>query len=161
MGQYKTELKWAAIFVVMMLLWMCLERLGGFHDERIALHPYVTNLVAIPAILIYVLALREKRDKDLAGTMSYGQGFLSGAVITLFVTIVTPLTQYVTSTLITPHFFENAIRYAVENGKLTQEAAEEYFSLKNYLVQATIGAPVMGLLTSAIVAIFARRAPAA
>jgi hypothetical protein len=141
MQRYKTELKWAAIFVAMMLLWMCLERLGGFHDERIALHPYVTNFIAIPA-------------------MSYGQGFLSGALITLFVTIATPLTQYVTSTIITPHFFENAIRFAVENGKMTQEAAEEYFSLRNYLVQATIGAPIMGLITSAIVALFARRAPA-
>lgn len=160
MQRYKTELKWAAIFIAMMLLWMCLERLGGFHDERIALHPYVTNIIAIPAILVYVRALREKRDRDLGGTMSYGQGFLSGALITLFVTIATPLTQYVTSTIITPHFFENSIRYAVESGKMTQEAAEEYFSLKNYLVQATIGAPIMGLITSAIVALFARRAPA-
>jgi hypothetical protein len=157
MQRYKIELKWAAIFTVMTLVWMCLERLAGLHDERIALHPYLTNLFAIPAIAVYVLALREKRERDFGGAMTYTQGFMTGAVVTLFVTLVTPLTQYITSTVITPHFFENAIRYSVENGKLTQAAAEEMFNLKSYLIQASIGAPVMGILTSAIVAIFTRR----
>jgi hypothetical protein len=161
MQRYKIELKWAAIFTVMTLVWMCLERLAGLHDERIALHPYLTNLFAIPAIAVYVFALREKRARDFGGVMTYKQGFVTGAVITLFVSIVTPLTQYITSTVITPHFFENAIRYSVENQKLTQAAAEEMFNVRSYLIQASIGAPVMGLITTAIVAIFTRRQAAA
>jgi hypothetical protein len=40
---------------------------------------------------------------------------------------------------------------------LTQVAAEEYFNLKNYLLQVIIGTPVMGILTTAIVAIFTRK----
>lgn len=156
MKKFQLEIKWAAIFVAMMLAWMVLERLAGFHDERVNLHPIVTNFIAVPAIAVFVFALREKRRRAYGGAMTYGQGFLCGAIITLLVTLVTPLTQYLTSTVISPHYFANVIRYSVENGLMTQEAAESTFNLKTYLVQATIGAPVMGLLTTAIVAIFSR-----
>jgi hypothetical protein len=40
---------------------------------------------------------------------------------------------------------------------MTQEAAENYFNMKSYIIQGLIGAPVMGLITSAIVAIFTRK----
>jgi hypothetical protein len=45
----------------------------------------------------------------------------------------------------------------VSTGAMTQEAAEQYFSLKNYIIQGLIGAPVMGLVTTLIVAIFTRK----
>lgn len=40
---------------------------------------------------------------------------------------------------------------------MTQEAAENYFNMKNYIVQGLVWSPIMGLLTTAIVAIFTRR----
>jgi hypothetical protein len=89
--------------------------------------------------------------------MSYAQGFMSGLVITAIVTLLSPLTQYITSTFITPGYFPNAISHAVSTGALKQEAAEQYFSLKNYIIQGLIGAPVMGLVTTMIVAIFTRK----
>lgn len=84
--------------------------------------------------------------------MNFRQGFYTGLWITLFVTILSPLTQIITSWVITPHFFQNATQYAVESKTMTQEQAEHYFSLTNYLIQGLFGAPVMGILTSAIVA---------
>ena len=88
--------------------------------------------------------------------MTYKQGFISGAVITLIIAILSPLTQYITSTFITPHFFANITRHVVESGQMTQTAAEDYFNLKSYIVQGLIGAVVMGLVTTAIVAFFTR-----
>jgi len=44
----------------------------------------------------------------------------------------------------------------VENGKLTREEAEKYFNLNNYLVSGFIGAIIMGVITSALVALFVR-----
>jgi hypothetical protein len=81
---------------------------------------------------------------------------MSGLVITAIVTLLSPLTQYITSTVITPEFFPNAIRHSVSTGAMTQEAAEQYFSLRNYIIQRLIGAPVIGLVTTLIVAIFTR-----
>jgi ascorbate-specific PTS system EIIC-type component UlaA len=157
MNRLKIELKWAFIFMAMMLVWMVLERITGLHDVHLDKHEIYTNFVAIPAILIYVLALRDKREKFYGGTMSYGQGVISGLIITLVVTIFTPLTQYITSTLITPDYFNNVIKYAVGLGKMTQDEAEAYFNLKNYILQSTMFAPIMGIVTTLIVAIFVKK----
>jgi hypothetical protein len=150
MDKIRIELKWAAIFIVMTLVWMVLERLAGLHDAHIDMHPYLTNFIAIPAIAVYVFALREKRERFYGGTMTYAQGFRCGAIITLLVTIITPLSQYIISTVITPDYFANIIRYSVEHGLLTQVTAESTFNLKSYIIQATMFAPVMGLITTAI-----------
>lgn len=157
MKTIRIEIKWAIIFVLMQLAWMFLEKLMGLHGEFIDKHPVYTNFIAIPAIIIYVLALLDKRKSAFMGKMTYIQGLLSGLVITLIVTILSPLTQYITSTIITPEYFPNVINYSVESGKMTKEAAEEYFNLRSYIVQGLIGTPVMGIITTAIVALFTRK----
>jgi hypothetical protein len=47
----------------------------------------------------------------------------------------------------------------VANDLTTQADAEAYFSLKNYIIQSTIFAPVVGVLTSAVVAFFVKSKP--
>ncbi len=157
MNKYKIEIKWAIIFTVFMLLWMVMEKMAGLHDKNIEMHATVTMLVAIPAILIYVLALLDKRKNFYNNVMSYKQAFISGLIISLIIMLFTPLTQYITSTVITPDYFDNMIKYAVAEGKLTQEAAEAEFNLRNYMIASTVFAPIMGIITTAIVAIFVRK----
>ncbi|MEM6766201.1 MAG: DUF4199 domain-containing protein [Bacteroidota bacterium] len=157
MKKYTTEIKWGLIFVAMMLAWMTFEKLAGLHDVHIDKHPIVTNLIMIPAFLVYYLALKEKRDKDYGGVMSWKQGFISGVIIGLVVMVITPLTQYITSTIITPDYFQNAIAYSVETNQSTLEAAEANFNLKNYIILSTISAPIMGAITAAIMALVVRR----
>lgn len=158
MDKFKIEIKWALIFIGAMLLWMVLERAVGLHDEHIDKQQYLTTLFAIPAILIYVLALKDKRKNYYEGEMTYGQGFLSGLVITVIVALFSAPAQWIISTLITPNYFNNVIEYSVETGYYeTREAAKANFNLSNYMLQSVIGALIMGVLTSAVVAIFTRR----
>ncbi len=157
MKNIKIEFKWAIIFTLMMLLWMALERLAGLHDKNIEYHYIVTNFVAIPAIAVYVLALLDKRKNYFEGKMTYKQGFLTGLIMTLFVTALSPLTQIFTVSVITPEYFPNMIEYTVEEGKMTREAAGANFNLNSYLLQTLIFTPVMGIVTTAIVAIFTRK----
>tara|TARA_R110001592_G_scaffold75225_2_gene227924 strand:+ start:18602 stop:19090 length:489 start_codon:yes stop_codon:yes gene_type:complete len=155
MQKFKLEIKWAFIFIAMSLLWMIIEKLTGLHSIHIDKHMYLTNLFAIPAILIYVLALKDKKKKNYFGRMSYKQGLVSGLIITVIIAIFAPLTQWITSTIITPEYFPNVIAYSVESGyHKSIEEAEAYFNLSNYIQQSVIGALIMGVLTSAIVAIF-------
>lgn len=156
MNRYKTELKWSAIFVVVMLLWMGFERLMGWHGENIENHAVYTNFFAIFAIGIYVLALLDKRKTAYDGFMTWKQGFIAGLIITIIVTLLSPLTQWITHTVITPDFFENIRAHSVQEGLMTQEEAADYFSLSGYIIQSMIGAFVMGIITSAVVAIFTR-----
>jgi hypothetical protein len=156
MNRYKTEFKWSAIFIITMLLWMVFELLMGWHGEHIADHAVYTNFFAIFAIAIYVLALRDKRKTDYNGVMTWKQGFIAGMIITIVVTLLSPLTQWITHTIITPDFFENIRAYSVQEGMMNAEEAANYFSLSGYVVQSMIGALIMGLITSAVVAIFTR-----
>jgi len=157
MKKYLIEIKWGLIFVIMMLVWMYFEKAMGWHGENIADHATYTNFVAIPSIIVYVLALLEKRKKHFNNVMTWKQGFISGLIITAVVVILTPFSQLVTHELITPEYFENVKAYAVDQGQMTQEEASNYFNLTSYLWQSIVGALIMGALTSAIVAIFVRR----
>lgn len=154
MKNYKIEIKWAVIFVVASLLWMVFEKAMGWHGEKINQHALFSSLFAVVAILIYVLALLDKRQNFYNGKMTWKEGFVSGLVISILVAVVSPLTQFITLELISPEFLNNASKNAVAMGAMTQEAAESYFSYGSYLIQAFFGAIVMGMVTSAIVAFF-------
>lgn len=156
MKRYQIELKWATTFVGMTLIWMIGEKLGGFHSEKIAQHEFITNFIAIPAIIVYVFALLDKKKNFYKGTMNYLQGLTSGIIISVIIAAISPLTQYITSVIISPEYFPNVIKYVVENGKSTQAEAESYFNLKSYIQYGVIGALVIGIVTSAIVALFVK-----
>jgi len=156
MNKYKIEIKWAFIFMVMMLIWMYIEKLVGLHNQHIDKHYIYTNFVAVFAIIVYVFALLDKRKNFYQGKMTYKQGFISGLIISLIVTFFSPLTQYVTSEFISTEYFSNMINYAVSEGKMTLVEAENYFNLKSYLIQVIIATPIMGIITTAIVAIFTK-----
>lgn len=151
------EIKWGILFIVIQLLWMLGERVAGLHDENIEQHAIITNFFALVAIIVYVVALLDKRKNSYNGKMTWKQGFISGLVITVVVTLLTPLSQYLTSMVISPNHFANMISYTVEIGKMTQETAEAYFNFKSYMIQSIIFAPVVGIVTSAIVAIFTKK----
>lgn len=157
MRKFAIEIKWGIIFAVALLLWMVMEKALGWHDEHLDKHAIYTNFFAIVAIIIYVFALRDKRKNFYSGKMTWLQGFLAGIGIAVVVAILSPLTQYITSTIITPDYFSNVIELTVETGKMTQEKAEKYFSLQNYIIQSVIGALLMGAVTAAIVALFLKK----
>lgn len=154
--RYILELSWALIFICAMLLWMLFERAIGLHSVHIGVHPIYTNFFAIIAVLVYVFALRHKRERFYAGQMTWLQGFYCGLMITLLIALFTPLTQWLVHTLITPHFFVNAATHAVETGMMEVSDAGAYFNLTAYIVQAFFGALIMGIVTSAVVAFFVR-----
>lgn len=156
MKKYKIEITWAFIFVLAQLIWMLIEKLSGLHGTHIEKHSWFSGLFAIPAIAIFVFALRDKRKNDYNGIISYKEGFMTGMIITIGVTVLTPLVQYIIHTFISPDFFSNIIAYSAESGFMTQEEAEAYFSLGSYMVQATISTFIMGIITSAIVAFFVK-----
>ncbi|MCC5937173.1 MAG: DUF4199 domain-containing protein [Lunatimonas sp.] len=157
MKNLKIELKWAIVFSVVVLLWMTLENLSGLHDKYIDYHLYLTNLFAIPAIIVMVLALKDKKHNFYKGQMSYRQGLTSGVILSIFISLLSPITQWVTTYFITPEYFPNVINRSVELGfYATTAEAEATFNFKNYVVQGLIGALIMGILTTAIAMIFIR-----
>ncbi len=157
MNKLKTEIKWGVIFTVAMLIWMAIERMMGWHDEHIDQHATMSIIFAVIAVAIYVFALLDKRKNDLNGTMTWSQGFVSGFWVTMVIVVLSPLAQLLTHTVITPDFFNNIIAYTVQSSHMTQEEAESYFSMSSYLIQSAGGALALGIVTSAVVALFTKR----
>jgi hypothetical protein len=154
MKAISTEIKWGIYFSLMTLLWMTLEKVAGLHDVYIDKHPIYTNFIAIPAITLYVFALREKRFKDLGGNMTYKQALISGFYITLVVTILAPLTQWITTYHHTRVFSKcySICHFSQYDDK---EEALNQFNEKNY-DSSVVGAPIMGMMTTAIVGFFVK-----
>lgn len=156
MNSRKIEIKWGVLFILVGLIWMVFEKTMGWHDVHIDKHATYSMFIAPIAIAIYVLALLDKKRNFYGGKMTYMEGFIAGLIITLVVMILSPLSQYITSIYITPDYFKNVIEYSVSSGQMEQQAAEDYFNLKSYMIQSVIGAAVMGLITTAVVAFFVR-----
>ncbi len=157
MKKFLIEIQWTILFFIVSLLWMLGERLAGLHDKNIEHHVIISNLFAIVAVVIYVLALLDKRKNFYKGKINWIQGFISGLILSFGITLLTPLSQYLTIAIISPHFFDHMIDYSVEMGKMTLEEAEATFNMQSYLIQSTVFAPIAGILTSAIVAFFIKK----
>lgn len=157
MKNIKIEFKWAVLFSTMGLLWMVLEKATGLHDEYLDYQMYLTNLFAIPAILVMVLALKDKKNNFYGRRMTYSQGLISGIILSAIIALISPFAQWITSYVITPDYFPNVIKRSVEIGyyKTTEEAAA-HFNFRNYAIQGTYGAFGMGIVTTAIAMIFIR-----
>ncbi|HAQ37569.1 MAG TPA: DUF4199 domain-containing protein [Saprospirales bacterium] len=155
MKKISIEIKWAVIFSVLGLLWMLLEKLSGLHGKYIDYHLYLTNLFYIPAIYVLVQALKAKKRLFYNGQMTYVQGLMSGILLSVLIALFSPLTQWITSYIITPEYFPNVIRRSVELGYFNTIAeAEANFNYANYAKQGAIGMLFMGILTTAIAMIF-------
>lgn len=157
MNKISIEVKWGFIFSLVGLGWMLLEKLTGLHGQYIDYHLYLTNLFAIPSVVVMVLALKDKKKNFYDGDMTYSEGMLSGVVLSLIIAILSPLTQAITSFIITPEFFPNVIKRSVELGFYeTEQDASSYFNYGNYAKQGFLMSLMMGVITTAIVMIFIR-----
>lgn len=156
MKKIAIEIKWGIRFTIIGLIWMYLEKALGWHDALIGKHPIYTMSFSIVAIVIFVYALRDKKQHFFNNDMDWKQGFLSGCIVSLVVTLLSPISQVITNQVISPDYFQNAIDYAVENKKMSLETAKAYFNLSSYIFQAAFGGLSMGIVTSAIVAYFVK-----
>lgn len=157
MVKFKTELKWGLIFIVVLMLWMIFEKLMGWHGENIESHAIMTNIFALIAVVVYVIAFLDKRKNDFDGYMTWTEGFMTGFAITIVVAVLSPLAQWIIHAFISPEFFDNMVDHAVQTGRMSRSEATGYFNLKSYMIQGSLGAFMMGVVTSAIVAVFTMR----
>jgi quercetin dioxygenase-like cupin family protein len=154
MNKYRTELKWAFIFAAMFLIWMTIERIAGLHSSKLDMQQIVTTFILVPSFVIYILALRDKKRNTYKGKITFKQSFVSGLWLTIFIVLLSPVNQIITTTIISPDYFSNLTEYTVRNGIMTQEQAQEQFTNVNYIIQSVIGGLITGLLFTTIISFF-------
>lgn len=154
MKNFSIEIKWGIQFSILSIVWMIIEKTAGWHDALIGKQLIYTNLFGFLAILIYFLAMRDKKKNFYHGNMDWKQGFLSGTVLTVVIGLLSPIANAVIFNFITPHFFENMIAYRVAHKFQTQAQAELYFNLHNYIVLGIFDTLSKGIITAAVIALF-------
>ena len=160
MKNYSIEVKWTLRFILLILAWAIGEKFIGLHDQHIDQYALYTNLFALPAFLFYYLGIKEKKKYVYNNHMTWTQGFVTGVVLSFFITILMPIAQFVIYKSITPHFFDTIIEYKTKSPLLTRHItikdAQSYFNLKSYIIQSIFNGLSLGITTGAIVSLFLR-----
>ena len=151
----KTEIKWGLVLGVLMLLWNLLMAVSGFHGDFIEYHPKVDTLFFIPFMLIFYLALKQVRDLDQGGIISFMDCIKSSLIISLVALPIFLLATYITVQYISPNYFTNAINAGIRMGQ-DEEMLRNMFNVKSYMI-LTFTYVVFGVIAGAIVALFIQR----
>ena len=148
-----TAFRFGIIFALMQFTWIIAEYLVGLHTTYIAQHATYTNLILVPSVAIMIWGLFARRA-ELGGELSYLQALGQGLGVGVTVGILSVGVQYLFFTFINPNFFADFRAFAVEEGYMSLDAAESYFSLTNYAVQGAVFAPIAGLFTNSVAGLF-------
>lgn len=149
----RSELKWALIYFVLLIAYLFAGKLLGVFSQNIDKHGIFSTLFIIPTIVIYVLAIREKRKKHYHNVLTYWKGVKSALILTFFMVLLGTVTPSI-ATAIAPEYYENSISYAVERGDFTQEQAEEFYNPGTRTKNEIIGTTVFGIILSLIIPLF-------
>lgn len=158
MKKINIELKWAVIFSIALLCWILFEKTMGWQSERFEHFWWLTLLFGPFAILMYLLALREKRRRVYGGIMTLSQGFISGLIMSVFVALLSPLTEYVAYNFFTPENFNTISDSSVTNELMTSSKMNDILNINNYRWKSAFGLFFFGIIISIITAFFVRRA---
>jgi len=147
----RIEFRYSVLTSLLILLWLILEYVAGLQDTYIHLHPYVSLLAFLIPVFTYRRALHEKIEEKF-GKLSFVQAFLSGFILTIFVSLLSIPVLLTFHKLINPDFFNSMIYFAVKSGKTSPEQAAIYFNLKSYITESVIGYFLIGTVISLILA---------
>src|SRR5699024_1823475 len=115
MKNYRIELRWAILFSFILMIWMTIENkfLGWHHKDFIGDQYRLHFFVILPIIysIIYYIEIRNKRIKYYDGMITWKEGLISGAMMSVIITILSPLTQFFIYHYIAPDYFQNMIYY--------------------------------------------------
>ncbi|MEL7002842.1 MAG: DUF4199 domain-containing protein [Bacteroidota bacterium] len=154
--RYKAELKWGIMLFVATIVWVLFEKLMGWHSDNIDQHAVYSALYDVVFVLIFAFAYKSRRRQVSMENFQWKDRLTLGLGITLVITILSPLTQAIIHKMISPMFFENIIKLAVDNDLMSIQEAEAKFNLPNYIVENLIGTFILGLICTLALSFFFR-----
>ncbi|MGH9970192.1 MAG: DUF4199 domain-containing protein [Pyrinomonadaceae bacterium] len=107
----KTELKYGLIFSLVVVVYVMIEHALGFNTTRHNIGQY-TRLggVLVPIVALF-LGIKEKRNKELNGRLTFGQGVKTGVLIAVIQTTLTTLFFFVYGNIINPDFLPTLLEF--------------------------------------------------
>lgn len=156
MSNVKIEAKWGIILGLVTFVVFFLSKILGWQtaatfDKHLS--------IAFGAFLIgnlgcLFLGLKEKREKDLGGVMTYIQGIKSGAIITVIAAIMGSLLLFVFANFLNPNFLPAMTEFSISKGEME---AGQVMTITAFLSQFFTHSLIIGIVFSAIVAFFTKK----
>ena len=150
--KFKIEVQYSLLIFVVTLFWVVFEKQMGWHDVHIADHATFSLIYDFILLTLFAFAFLTQRVAHVEKARSWWSRLGFGIRISLMVTVLSPLVQWLIHEVISPNFFENIINYAVENNYLSTNEAVAKFNLKNYVFENLIGTSIIGFIYSLLLA---------
>lgn len=162
------ELRWGLMIGAANMVWLYLSYYLGMHDRGLGSIQIMGLISVIISVFGYLLALKALMKKF--PETRFLEGIRSGAIIAGVVAIFAAVAQVGYFKIINPGWTDHMVAltrsFYLESG-LSENEASEYaegakktFGLASYMVQAALGALIIGMIsTTVIMAIFRNRRP--
>jgi len=157
MKKLQIEFKWAILFSVALLCWILFEKTMGWYQDEISDFWWLTLFFEPFALLIYLLALREKRRVVYNRKITWAQAILSGIIISFIVAILSPITEYIAYNFFTPEHFKAVSESSVTNELMANSKLNDVFNINNYRWESAFGLFGFGILNTIVAGFFVRK----
>lgn len=158
MKKFAIEIKWGIRYAFLWILWLFIEKSSGYYESKISDYALYSMLFTIVTIFVYYVAIKEKKKNFFKDEMSWKQACVTGIFLTIVMAVLTPFCQIIFHKAIAPEFFPNMIEYSVSKGN-SKEVAENYFNLSSFIIQNIFSTLSLGVVISAVVALFLQTKP--
>ncbi|MDF1823800.1 MAG: DUF4199 domain-containing protein [Verrucomicrobiales bacterium] len=163
------ELRWGLIIGAANLVWLYLSYYLGMHDRGLGSIQVMGLISVFISVLGYVFALRALMKKF--PETQFLEGIRSGAMIAGVVAIFAALAQVGYFQIINPGWTDHMVAltrsFYLESGLSDNEASEyaegarKTFGLTSYLVQAALGALIIGMISTTVIMAILRKGKSA
>jgi Protein of unknown function (DUF4199) len=107
----KTEVKYGVLFAAIVVVYVMIEHLLGVNTTRHDIGQYTRLAGVIVPILAVFFGIKAKRDKELNGVMTFGQGVKTGFLIAVIQTTLTTIWFWFYSTVINPEYLDTMLAF--------------------------------------------------
>ncbi len=164
----RIEIKYGLLIGTGIVVWVFFEFLFGFHGQRIAWYPLITNLAFLVIQLIGLfLALREKSIRSFNKHMPFWEGVKSGGIISAISGLLLAGFMVIYFRWINPGWTDFMTSYArqrimtkTSDSLVIAQAADQartYFGFHSFVFQSFLGMLIGGILISLIFCAFLKR----
>ena len=154
--KFGVEIKWGSILAVIVLIWYYVEKALGYHDDRALYQPVFNFLVMLPMFVIYVMALRERREDTPGGQFPWLKAFVSSFIVTIVLALWQFAVQYILHNVISPNLLSN-LKAARQTATHDAVVSDTLYTLEVAVREGIFGYISMGVLVGAIAALVVRR----
>lgn len=130
----KTEIKYAAISAIVLIIWVMAEHFLGFNTTKMEIGQYTQPIIAFAVLIFLFLGIKEKKNKILHGQLLFMQGMKTAFYISLFYALLQGIWFAIYSNYINPDYAALTLQFKekqlIAAGKTPQQIADELSTTK-------------------------------